>query len=710
MALPPYVSGIVSRIAAQVITDTETTIQPLVDSASSSATAAAMHDALIQALSVGIFYDSVANGLAGTVDGQVFNVWSGGRWYNYLNNAGVAVLQNEMLTAAYANAQVGTSVASAAALAGLTVDSSVSVVTLTGYYSAGDGGGHLRKRGTSSDIGAIQSADGAWWAYVPINGYQISPRHLGAKGDGTTNDTTAMQNAVAMAVALGGGTVLLGANNYRVTAPIGTLLTTPIAIIGDGTKQSAIWADTTLSGDVLSFRNCWYGAESVVDTTGATVGGNPTLGVKWPTVGALKSAVHLEGFRVVGDRSTSNTQNGIIFYDSNDAVVMRDVEVQFIRGIGICLSGMASNLATNSATLLREAAVDHCQTRWCGDWATGRPSVMFTCNSRSSAQGGVSAGDDANNYNFINGLKIVFPEGVGLQCNCLNINTNQASNNRVQVIVDSQRGPPATPTTIPGGFIPSGYCSISAGVLTITAGASFTKNDGSGTGSLSVGTYVFNANVPPGTYISAITSGPGSDGSGVYQLANRQYNVSGLTVAATGSCRFTTPMIEIGGGRNGEDWEITANSSGTLGSNGTGVVYTRNPLNASTPATAFSRLKASIGRMDQGFIFTVVQTLAVQLLIRAPTVPITVGTITSAVTIDVGGVVAGGQIAINGSMQALHVNPGMQRVHADTAIGTFMDPNKWPNCAITLNNSGTLTRWVSVPQSPNYNTCVWTAA
>lgn len=530
-------------------------------------------------------------------------------------------------------------------------------------------------------------------------------------GDGLANDTAALQAAVQAASDAFNGTVDLGSGRYRITAPIGVKLTTPITIIGNGPAVCSIVVDPALSGDVLSFSNCWYGAEAVVDTSGTTVAGNPIQGVKWPSTGARKSGVCLEGFRIAGDRSTSNIQNGIIFYDNNDAVVIRGVDVEFIRGIGICLSGLPKNLAVNAATQLRESLIDGCQVRWCGDWASGRPAMMFTCSSKTAAQSGYQF-DDANNYNFLRDIKIIFPEGVGLQSNCLNINANQMANNRVQVIVDSQRGPPATPTVIPGGAINFGFCSINSGVLTIAPGGNFLKNNGTGTGSLSVGTFVFNAQVPPGTYISAINSGPGTDGSGVYQLANRQTDLSALTVstATMGSCRFTTPMIEIGGGHVGEDWDIIANGSATLGSNGTAVIYNRNVLGAGVPATYLCRLKAALGRLDQGLIFTVVDSLAVELSVRASTVPITVGTITKAVTVDAGGVISGGQIAINGSMQGLHVNPGAQRVVMDTSIGNFMDPNKWPNCSMVLNNGGTLTRWVSVPQGPNYNTCVWTAA
>lgn len=90
-----------------------------------------------------------------------------------------------------------------AALAAANVDSTISVVSTLGNATAGDGGGGTFKRAASqpSHEARTQSADGAWWEFVPDSG-TVSPMHCGAVGDGATNDHDAVEAAFAAAAAL----------------------------------------------------------------------------------------------------------------------------------------------------------------------------------------------------------------------------------------------------------------------------------------------------------------------------------------------------------------------------------------------------------------------------------------------------------------------------------------------------------------------------
>ena len=61
-----------------------------------------------------------------------------------------------------------------------------------GYSVFGDGGDAIYIKGTSSGPMAIQDATGQWWKLATTG--EWSSKSFGAKGDGSTNDTTALNN------------------------------------------------------------------------------------------------------------------------------------------------------------------------------------------------------------------------------------------------------------------------------------------------------------------------------------------------------------------------------------------------------------------------------------------------------------------------------------------------------------------------------------
>lgn len=83
-------------------------------------------------------------------------------------------------------------------------------------------------------------------------GHQIRPRSIqqfsvhrfGAVGDGVTNDTVAVQNAIAAAVLAGAGDVYFPAGTYKVTGEI-DINASYIRFIGEGRKRSIIQFDDT---------------------------------------------------------------------------------------------------------------------------------------------------------------------------------------------------------------------------------------------------------------------------------------------------------------------------------------------------------------------------------------------------------------------------------------------------------------------------------
>lgn len=92
----------------------------------------------------------------------------------------------------------------------------VQYVTTAGYYSVGDGGGHVKKRvATPAPVEAWhkQSSDGAWWQ---ISENVVAPEMLGAKpGDNTFDSTDAINNSFDMGFVVSGvSRVTLSRGNY----------------------------------------------------------------------------------------------------------------------------------------------------------------------------------------------------------------------------------------------------------------------------------------------------------------------------------------------------------------------------------------------------------------------------------------------------------------------------------------------------------------
>jgi hypothetical protein len=87
------------------------------------------------------------------------------------------------------------------ALVAASVPAAANWVRTLGYTSVGDLGGATYERVGSepSHAGKVQSADGAWWE---LRDRIISPEMLGAVGNGSTNDTTAISNWHAVCAAL----------------------------------------------------------------------------------------------------------------------------------------------------------------------------------------------------------------------------------------------------------------------------------------------------------------------------------------------------------------------------------------------------------------------------------------------------------------------------------------------------------------------------
>src|SRR5436190_20125764 len=93
------------------------------------------------------------------------------------------------------------SFANRAAAEAASVAPELTVLRTAGFHSTGDGGGAIyhRVRAEPSHAGRLRTADGAWWE---IRGRAFSALRFGARGDGTTDDSEAINGALSCPLVL----------------------------------------------------------------------------------------------------------------------------------------------------------------------------------------------------------------------------------------------------------------------------------------------------------------------------------------------------------------------------------------------------------------------------------------------------------------------------------------------------------------------------
>lgn len=129
-----------------------------------------------------------------------------------------------------------------------------------GYAAAGDGGAARYYRFGTSDPGASypdaakkQSLDGAWWLLDHV-GRPINPRQLGAKGDRTTNDDTAIAAAKLLAQTSGMYRIHFPEGEYLMPAGL-TVTETNWEITFDGRDSVTLLQNTDAPHITVDARN-----------------------------------------------------------------------------------------------------------------------------------------------------------------------------------------------------------------------------------------------------------------------------------------------------------------------------------------------------------------------------------------------------------------------------------------------------------------------
>lgn len=172
-------------------------------------------------------------------------------------------------------------------------------------------------------------------------------RHYGAVGNGTQDDTAALQAAIDAAASAGGGAVYLPSGRYVVSATL-KVNSSAISLYGDG--ASSIVSANFAAGDVIAVAKLPSASGNVANTRFEDFAIVSTVS---KTSGAAMSFSYVEDVRIVNVQAVSRDQAAIAnnLYDSFSfrnfsAVLMDNVMVQ-AQNIGVSVVGDAAGFGAD---------------------------------------------------------------------------------------------------------------------------------------------------------------------------------------------------------------------------------------------------------------------------------------------------------------------------------------------------------------------------
>lgn len=251
----------------------------------------------------------------------------------------------------------------------------ITTIQTGGYYAAGDGGNAIYKRvgAQPAHAGKFQSLDGSWFE---IAAGEVNPKQFGAKWDGVTVDTVAIQACIDYAattfnsITLPGGTAMTGTLDLKLKyiKMVGAGLDVTIlkAVVGTGIvidafqntdgqdlmfnlsdftidgnnsattgikiryRHSAVLSSVkvvSLPGDAYFAQDAWlvtwFNVVSLSNTNGFVLNGANHRNALYSCSARGSTGTHVR----VNKNSTAN--------DGNDAIVFENLDIEYGAGIGL---------------------------------------------------------------------------------------------------------------------------------------------------------------------------------------------------------------------------------------------------------------------------------------------------------------------------------------------------------------------------------------
>jgi hypothetical protein len=299
-----------------------------------------------------------------------------------------------------------------------TVPAVMQSVRTNGFYTEGDGGGALYKRVGSQPAHPLYFQDAAG-VYFEIAEAAPHARHAGAKADGATDDTAALNNLLTYCRVKGYGVAYLPAGVYYKSANTTALaLCSNVTLRGDGPGATVIDFDDVTG--VTSAQSCIAGGTVGSPISNVTIENLTVRGsrLRSRTVGTQHNFTlrYITKLRMRNVESANSRAFGISVAFCDD-VIIANCHIERTAGDG-CAVWATSNVTITGCTLryTQDDAISvHTND---ADTVPPRSGIVITNNQISDSQGivvlGMKVGVIANNVLkriAFYGIKVTFDTG-----------------------------------------------------------------------------------------------------------------------------------------------------------------------------------------------------------------------------------------------------------------------------------------------------------